>query len=141
MKNKIQKKLISHLLVLKDLQPSNLEKRNRPSLGILQKEILGYLLWHPKNFNVVLLIEILPGNLNFYFLDFLLISEPFFSLLLWSFYPKWKLFNHYWTCLPSQEKHFFYQWIYLHNYFSLMPYFCKNDFFKLQGLFCTTTLW
>ena len=31
------------LLVLKDLQPSNSEKTNRPSLGILQKEILGYL--------------------------------------------------------------------------------------------------
>ena len=27
------------LLVLKDLQPSNSEKTNRPSLGILQKEI------------------------------------------------------------------------------------------------------
>ena len=38
-----KKKLISHLLVLKDLQPSNSEKTNRPSLGILQKEILGYL--------------------------------------------------------------------------------------------------
>ena len=31
------------LLVLKDLQPSKSEKTNRPSLGILQKEILGYL--------------------------------------------------------------------------------------------------
>ena len=31
------------LLVLKDLQPNNSEKTNRPSLGILQKEILGYL--------------------------------------------------------------------------------------------------
>ena len=31
------------LLVLKDFQPSKSEKTNRPSLGILQKEILGYL--------------------------------------------------------------------------------------------------
>ena len=31
------------LLVLKDLKPSKSEKTNRPSLGILQKEILGYL--------------------------------------------------------------------------------------------------
>ena len=31
------------LLVLKDLQPSNSEKTNWPSLGILQKEIMGYL--------------------------------------------------------------------------------------------------
>ena len=42
----------------------------------------------PQNFKLVLLIKILPGNLNFYFLDFLLIPEPFFSLLLWSFPPK-----------------------------------------------------
>ena len=58
--NKTKKKLISHLLladtvqtlwpgqnasllVLKDLQPSNSEKTNWPSLGILQKEMLGYL--------------------------------------------------------------------------------------------------
>ena len=31
------------LLVLKDLQPSKSKKTNRPSLGILQKEIQGYL--------------------------------------------------------------------------------------------------
>ena len=31
------------LLVLKDLQPSKSKKTNRPSLGIVQKEILGYL--------------------------------------------------------------------------------------------------
>ena len=37
------------LLVLKDLQPSKSEKTNRPSLGILQKEILGYLFSQRKN--------------------------------------------------------------------------------------------
>ena len=31
------------LLLLKDLQPCKSEKTNRPSLGIFQKEILGYL--------------------------------------------------------------------------------------------------
>ena len=37
------------LLVLKDLQPSKSEKKNMPSLGILQKEILGYLFSQRKN--------------------------------------------------------------------------------------------
>ena len=37
------------LLVLKDLQPSKSEKTNRPSLGILQKEILGYLFSQRKS--------------------------------------------------------------------------------------------
>ena len=38
----------SHL-ILKDLQPSKSEKTNRPSFGILQKEILGYLFSQIKN--------------------------------------------------------------------------------------------
>ena len=37
------------LLVLKDLQPSKSKKTNRPSLSILQKEILGYLFSQRKN--------------------------------------------------------------------------------------------
>ena len=37
------------LLVLKDLQPSKSEKTNRPRLGILQKEIVGYLFSQRKN--------------------------------------------------------------------------------------------
>ena len=37
------------LPILKDLQPSKSEKTNRPSLGIIQKEILGYLFSQRKN--------------------------------------------------------------------------------------------
>ena len=37
------------VLILKDLQPSKSEKTNRCSLGIRQKEIVGYLFSQRKN--------------------------------------------------------------------------------------------
>ena len=45
------------LLVLKDLQPSKSEKTNRPSLGILQKEIPGYLFPKEKTSGLVMLSD------------------------------------------------------------------------------------
>ena len=56
-------------------------------LANLEDEIFlkGGSVVTPQKFDLILLIKILPGNLNFCFLDFLLISEPFFPLFLWSF--------------------------------------------------------
>ena len=93
------------------------------------------MLWHPKNFNLVLLIKILPGNLNFYFLAFLLVSGPFFTLLLWSFYLKWrKTFQiYYWTCLPFQNKHFYCQG----NLFALL---FVSELYSLKWFFISLEL-
>ena len=59
-------------------------------LANLEDEIFlkGGSVVTPQNFDLVLLIKILPGNLIFIFGIYLLVAEPPFSWILWSFSPK-----------------------------------------------------
>ena len=59
-------------------------------LSNLEDEIFfkGGSVVTPQNFDLVLLIKILPGNLIFIFGIYLLVAEPPFSWILWSLSPK-----------------------------------------------------
>ena len=75
----------------------------------------------PQNFDLVSLIKILPGNLNFHFLDFSLDFKAILFFDIMEFLPQVKTFQiYYWTCLPFQEKNIsIISGTYLHNHFSL----------------------
>ena len=75
----------------------------------------------PQNFDLDSLIKILPGNLNFHFLDFSLDFKAILFFVIMECLPQGNTFQiYYWTCLPFKEKNIsIISGTYLHNHFSL----------------------